>query len=296
MWLKVLVILIVVFGALNAYQYIENTGLSREMSANQAEISGLGKVTSQLRDELSDAKTRLIELDETSKQLRADLDSRTEELREAVGDIARLEGDVDESKRLSKDLNASLLEAHGEISRLSYKRTKWTYTLGVRREGSIAIPLEIETRNGQGLLIDTEGVLLDETVQRSLKTALYVASGKGEGLGGRELILRIHNPLEETITINGASAGAAITITMIAFAQDRDLNPNVVITGTIISDGRIGPVDFIEEKAAAAKSVNATILLVPKGRGASVEGIEIVEVEDITEVMAYMLVYPTDVS
>lgn len=288
--LKALAILVVLLGVMNVYQYREIKAVPEELKQNEAEINTLSDFPDKLQDELSYANSRLSELDETIGRLSSELDLRSKELQEAETEIERLSKESDETKSLSRELNASLFKAEEEISKLSFGDKRETYTLGVWR-GGIAIPMEIETRSGSGLLIDTDDVLWDETVQRSLKIAYYVASiqGLGGGLDGKEFTLRIRNPLEDTITINGESAGAAITITMIALALDQELNSSVLITGSIGSDGSIGEVKSIWNKAQAAKSVNATVLLVPEGKGIQVEGIEIIEVANITQVMDYML-------
>ncbi|MEE9594583.1 MAG: S16 family serine protease [Candidatus Hydrothermarchaeales archaeon] len=288
--LQALAILVVFLGVMNVYQYREIKSFPEELKQNEAEINTLSDFPDKLQDELSYANSRLSELDETIGRLSSELDLRSKELQEAEKEIERLGRESDETKSLSRELNASLFEAEEEISKLSFVDKRETYTLGVWR-GGIAIPIEIETRFGSGLLIDTDDVLWDETVQRSLKIAYYVASiqGRGGGLDGKEFTLRIRNPLEDTITINGESAGAAITIAMIALALDQELNSSVLITGSIGSDGSIGEVKSIWNKAQAAKSVNATVLLVPEGKGIQVEGIEILEVANITQVMSYML-------
>jgi predicted S18 family serine protease len=62
-----------------------------------------------------------------------------------------------------------------------------------------------------------------------------------------------------------------------------------MITGSIFGNGSIGQVEYISEKAEAARSLNASVLLVPVGQKISVSGIEIVEVSNVEEAMEYML-------
>ncbi len=66
--------------------------------------------------------------------------------------------------------------------------------------------------------------------------------------------------------IGGPSAGAALTVATIAVLENKILNPKVMITGTINSDGTIGPVGEIVAKAKAAKDIGATTFIVPDGQ------------------------------
>jgi hypothetical protein len=294
--LRVFAILIIALIALNIHQYLENTALTQRIKDNEVEISELNELVSLLQSELTAAKAELIdtrdqlvEFTRVIEGLRVDLDLKSKELSEAEAEIEKLEGQLDEKTWMLMELNTSLQEVEGEIARLTSIETKGTYTLGVRLQGGIAIPTEIEASAGKGLFLDTEGVLLDETVQHSYKIAYYVATGlSGKGLDGRKLVLRFKNPTEDTITISGDSAGAVMALAMIAIALDREFNSSVLITGAILSDGRIGRVSNIWNKAQAAKSVNATVLLVPMGQKINVEGIELVEVSNITKAMEYM--------
>ena len=63
--------------------------------------------------------------------------------------------------------------------------------------------------------------------------------------------------------IGGPSAGAALTIATIAALTGKKPNQDVMITGTINSDGSIGPIGDVLEKAKAAQSVGASTFLIP---------------------------------
>lgn len=67
--------------------------------------------------------------------------------------------------------------------------------------------------------------------------------------------------------VDGPSAGAAITVALIATIRNQDLDPGVFMTGTINSDGSVGPVGGVPEKAIAAARNGSKIFYVPKGQG-----------------------------
>ncbi len=64
--------------------------------------------------------------------------------------------------------------------------------------------------------------------------------------------------------VGGPSAGAAMTVLTIAMLGNYELNPDVVMTGTISSSGMIGPVGAIKEKIDVAKRSGFKIVLIPK--------------------------------
>ena len=66
--------------------------------------------------------------------------------------------------------------------------------------------------------------------------------------------------------VGGPSAGAAQTIATVAALENKTLNDDIVITGTIEPDGSIGEVGGVLEKANAAKDIGADIFLVPLGQ------------------------------
>ncbi len=255
-------VLLLLFFAAAALQF-ENVSKLDEAEANVAELM---ESYGRLENDIALTKERVAELDMELKNAAQELERKGRLLSEAEKTIAAL--------------NQSL-----QVKR------QWIYTFGVVDERGVAIPLYIEMKSGDGgLLIDMRGVLLDASVQTSLKTAFYVAGRvAGADLSKKNYVFRIINPLDEMIVLSGESAGAAATVGLIALVTGKEINHEVVITGVIERDGTIGNVSQIEPKAKAAKNVNATILLVPKGRAVKVEGIEILEVSDITEVVEYIL-------
>lgn len=140
----------------------------------------------------------------------------------------------------------------------------------VRYEGSVMdIVVEI-IENGQGrILVNTE-IPTGVDFQSSAKTAIKVAQDvTGIQLSSKDIIFSItaKGDAKDLQAVDGGSAGAAMTILLISELQGNlDLNQSVLITGSINSDGTIGPVGGIYEKAEAAGRYGAEVLLVPKGQ------------------------------
>jgi uncharacterized protein len=66
--------------------------------------------------------------------------------------------------------------------------------------------------------------------------------------------------------IDGPSAGALMTVGVLAALRDENLKPNVTMTGTINPDGTIGPVGGIPHKIEGAAQAGKKIVLVPSGQ------------------------------
>ncbi len=125
--------------------------------------------------------------------------------------------------------------------------------------------LTVQAVPGEGrVLVDINQLLFWVDTQYSIRVAETVA----ENITGTDLshINLIYSIETNASVIGGESAGAALTIATVAALENKTVNPDVMITGTIDLDGSIGPVGAIVAKATAAKEVGAKLFLVPKGQ------------------------------
>ncbi len=271
--------------------------LSLELEITKAELSRSEAANALLRVDLNESQSEIVELTEARAELQKESRAQRDELLAAQSERVALKNEIDDLKQKTSQLeselvqiNTSLARAREDISVLSYSDFRSTHLLAVG-EVNIALLIEVEARNGAGLHIDMEGVLLDETVQESMKTAFDVAQDvTGNKLTGRMIIFHTRNPFaEDELIIDGGSAAAAMTIALIALAEGRKVKSDVFITGTIEPDGSIGGVKKVAEKARVARDAKAEIMLVPVGQGVRVSGIRIIEVANIRDAMPYML-------
>jgi len=190
----------------------------------------------------------------------------------------------------------------------------------VNEEGKGAIvKLKVQAIQGEGrTLVNVDNLLFWVDTQFSIRTAKSVAENVTKlDLSDIDLIYTIET---DASVIEGQSAGAALTIATVAAIQNKTINKNVIITGTILPDGKIGSVGSIFEKAKASKDMNATLFLVPQGQGTQINympekkcdqigpitycateykqgkidiskdaGIDVKEVSDINEALKYLL-------
>jgi len=99
----------------------------------------------------------------------------------------------------------------------------------------------------------------------------------GEPLTGREVAFEI------TGEIDGPSAGALLTVGVLAQIRGDKIDKNVTMTGTINPDGTIGPVGGIPLKVDGAVEAEKTVMLIPDGQRNSLDPTtgELVDVVDL---------------
>ncbi len=156
----------------------------------------------------------------------------------------------------------------------------------VNQEGEgVTTTLSVEAMPGNGrVLLDIDNLLFWADTEHSMRKARIVAGNiTGLNINNYDIIYNID---ANASLIGGESAGAALTIATIAALQNKSLNENVMITGTINHDGSIGPISGVLEKAKASKDLGATTFLVPllQSRDVTYETIEHCEQFGWTEV------------
>jgi len=135
----------------------------------------------------------------------------------------------------------------------------------VEYEG-VVMEADIEFIEGDGrILVDTvPNIGID--IQTSVRTAVLVAQElTGISLSNTDLILTVRAS-EEVQVVDGQSAGAAITIAILAALTNQTVKQGVYMTGTINRNGSIGAVGGIAAKALAAAEKDSEWFLVPEGQ------------------------------
>jgi hypothetical protein len=267
---QAILIVFAVFGVLSLVEYREILQLSEEIEAQGREIEELKGLHEKALEGIS--------------RLERELDLTREELRRT--DIA-----LREAEETVEELNLSLVKAGELVEELNYSISLHTHIVAIRSGKGVILPLETEVKTGEGrLLIDTADVLFEEDVQRTMKTAYGVAQDvTGEDFNRTDVIFHISNPFKKTVIVSGGSCGAIMALSLIALTTDREIREGILVTGGLDRKGNIVDVYYVRQKATAAREANATTLLVPDGQKITLEGIDIVEVSDIYEVMDLML-------
>lgn len=131
--------------------------------------------------------------------------------------------------------------------------------------GGVLTYISVDIIEGTGrTLANIDNIFFFVDTQNSIRTAQKVAKEvTGFDLSQNDLVYTI---TADASVIEGPSAGAAIAVAIIdATLPDQQAREDVMITGTILPDGRIGKVGKVLEKAFTAKDNGATLFLVPRG-------------------------------
>lgn len=132
----------------------------------------------------------------------------------------------------------------------------------ILEEGAL-INISAEVRPGKGRVLVQTTPLMGVVFQDAANTAVFVAESRaGTSLIGSDTIFSI-TAKDEVPAVDGASAGALMTLLVLAALNETELNESVTLTGTIDSEGNVGPIGGVVEKAQAAKEGGKKLLLLP---------------------------------
>ena len=128
---------------------------------------------------------------------------------------------------------------------------------------------EVEAVPGTGkTLTNIDHILFFVETQYSIQTAKGVAANvTGLDINRYNIVYDVETRGGNSTVVSGPSAGAALAIGTIAELQGLELNPDVMITGSIKPDGTIGKVGGVLEKLKAVREAGAKVFLVPVGQG-----------------------------
>jgi len=138
----------------------------------------------------------------------------------------------------------------------------------VQYEGTV-MTIEVSTHAGAGLVLVNTLIPTGVDFQSSAKIAADVAEKYLQiDLSDTDIIFSITADKDEHLqAVDGQSAGAAMTVLLISSLQNKELNDDVIMTGTINPDMSIGMVGGISEKSDAAGKYGARTFLVPNKQG-----------------------------
>jgi hypothetical protein len=154
------------------------------------------------------------------------------------------------------------LQAPAVSQRIVQETTNGIVTQRLVQNGSM-MNISVEIRPGQGRILVQTTPLMGIVFQDAANTAVYVAQNKtGVGLTGSDVIFSIESE-HQISSVDGPSAGALMTLVMIAALKNQPLDPTVTLTGTIDKEGHVGAIGGVIEKATAAQENKKTLFLLP---------------------------------
>ncbi len=160
--------------------------------------------------------------------------------------------------------NASGIIGEASIPILAVQTTQTFFQTSYR---GYVLRADVELAEGQGrVLVNTE-VLNGMDIQTSVRTAAAVVETlTGVSFSNTDIILTITSDVKVD-AVDGPSAGAAITVALLAALRHVEVVDGVYMTGTINSDGSVGKVGGVPYKALAAVEEGADVIIVPAGQG-----------------------------
>ena len=135
----------------------------------------------------------------------------------------------------------------------------------MRDRTGIMTTATLSVKPGEGnIFFNFNNVLISPDTEHSIRNAINVASDVTNISTNNIDFFYTLSDINASM-LEGPSAGAAFCIMTISALQNKTINPNVIITGTLNHDGTIGLASGIMEKAIIAKKTGANIFLAPYG-------------------------------
>lgn len=123
----------------------------------------------------------------------------------------------------------------------------------------------VELQPGEGRVLFSVNPFVEPDTQYSVQTAKEVAEKfTGKSLKGFDAIYSVEGTPAQLV--GGPSAGASFALATIAAIEGKRIKDSVAITGTILSDERIGQVGGVVEKAVAVAKDGKKLFIVPYGQ------------------------------
>lgn len=235
--------------------------------------------------------SKTLEQSATISVIQSDLANKTVTIEGLEKQIGSLSLDIKTKESLITYLGDKLQLTQQEVQGLTPVIKRY-YAAAVREDGTGSIiPFEVKLVKGTGAIsVNIKNVAPLTGVQDSLRTAAKVAEGfTGMDMSEKDIDVTFINEGSEIVTVDGPSAGAAMTVTIIAALENKAIGSEVFMTGTINEDNTVGPVGGIAQKAAAARDFGAKIFLVPQGQKSQVTGIEVAEYSNIVSAVSLVL-------
>lgn len=242
---------------------------------------------------------------QTIAQQSSDIAQKTGQISDLTSNVKNLTSQVSSQAVQISGLNSQLTSALVQVDDLGNKlglanqeiaglkpKIRDYYVVGVDSNGNgVVVPIEVKIVDGTGSVsASINNVDLLSGAQESIRDAAREASNFAKApISDKDITVTFVYPGNDVVTVDGPSAGGAITTDIIAALENRTVNTKVLMTGTINTGGTIGPIGGQQAKAQAAANFGATTFLVPPGQGVTVSGLDVVEISSIDQAVQRVL-------
>jgi uncharacterized protein len=236
---------------LSAIQYLIDQGMLHtsevQSQSNSLNMSGNQTQNTQLLQKINDLQTRY-------DILQSKYDLLLQQVRSIT---AQSSTPYENNASISAVAVTPVIESDGFFETTSY-------------QGSI-LKISVEIRDGTGLVLVNTAIPAGVDFQTSAHTAVMVAQNvTGIDLSTKDVIFSVSSENNQDLqAVDGGSAGGAMTVLLISELLGKQINNQVLMTGTIEPNGTIGQIGEADVKADAAGKYGAKIFLVPQGQAVS---------------------------
>lgn len=245
------------------------------------------------------AKKLSIEIEDTIPEI---ISRYTIEGRRAVNMLADVYGYAlfnDKAKTLKKKIKITEKQLMEVISisrlvpyenRLSLEEKEIGHVFGLGVSGFIGSTIEIEAALFEAKSKGEGAVRFNDTAGSMAKDSVFNAASVIRKITDKDIRdYDVHVNIVGGGNIDGPSAGAAITISIISSLLEKPIRQDIAITGEISLRGKIKPVGGIFEKIYGAKRHGIKTVIIPKENMKDVpfelQDIEIISVDTIQDLM-----------
>ena len=230
---------------LNAMQYLIDNGIIRvSQTSLSSSIAGQNNTTT-VTQNTDNLQTRYNILQIKYNELLQQIQNVTQN---------QVSGSRNYSESISAVAVYSIVQSDGFFQTTAYNGT--------------ILKITVDIRDGTGLVLANTAIPEGVDFQNSARIAVQVAHNiTGMDLSHKDVIFSITTDNQNLQSVDGGSAGGAMTVLLTSTILGKAINGHVLMTGTIQPDGTIGPIGGVLEKAQAAANYGAKIFLVPGGQG-----------------------------
>ena len=213
-----------------------------------------------LQGQVNEVHSKNIELSNQVSSLTSKINNLEDKISEPIKEIQPVPNSKDTNDQ-SHTLSITAVAVRPVLTRGGFYQN-------VQYDGTV-MTIEVSTHAGTGLVLVNTAIPTGVDFQSSAKIAAQVAEKYLQtDLSNTDIIFSITAEEDEHLqAVDGQSAGAAMTVLLISSLQNKKLNDDVIMTGTINPDMSIGMVGGITEKSDAAGKYGAKIFLVPNKQG-----------------------------
>ncbi len=256
--------------------------LIASISANVYLLNSQHKSIAALKTHINSLETENTYLIEELYRTNLSLQQARAQLQVYRDRIAKLTARINRTA-VAGEVGSAQLEAPAVLRRVQYQGNYPFYRPVVTENGTM-IRVSVDIKPGYGRVLVVTKPLMGVVFQDAANTATIVAENyTGIDLSGSDVTFSVEAP-SKIPEVDGPSAGALMTILVIAALNNISLPPDITMTGTISSNGHVGEIGGVIEKAKAARESGKRIFILPR------ENSRLIQYKEVREQFGFLTI------